>query len=87
VTLAAELAVPVAPATAIPAQLGPGDTISLTQGCETPLDALKTCAAERPIRCHPCDEAVVRLLLARARRTESDLVVSTAINPGTLALG
>jgi hypothetical protein len=61
--------------------------VSLTEGCETPLDALKSAAADGPIRCHPCDEAIVRLLIARARKGDCDLAVSSAVPPGTLCLG
>jgi hypothetical protein len=39
------------------------------------------------VRCNPCDEAVVRLLMARIRRTESALLVTNAICPGTLTFG
>jgi hypothetical protein len=76
-----------APAAAIPAQAGPALTISLTDGCETPMDALKTAPPDRPVRCHPCDEAIVRLLIARVRRPDDDLTVTTAVPPGTLCLG
>ena len=76
-----------APADVIPAQAGPLLTVSLTQGCESPLEALKAAPAEHTVRCHPCDEAVVLLLLSRVRRTHADLLVTTAISPGTLCLG
>lgn len=86
VTLAPELPA-VAPADAIPVQPGPGATVSLTGGCETPMEALKAAKAGLPVGCHPCDEAIVRLLLARLRRCPDDLVVSQTVRPGTLALG
>ena len=76
-----------APADAIPAQFGPLLTISLTQGCEAPLEALKAAPVDHRVRCHPCDEAVVLLLLSRVRRANNDLLVTTAIRPGTLCLG
>ncbi len=76
-----------APADVIPAQTGPLLTVSLTQGCEAPLEALKTAPADHSVRCHPCDEAVVLLLLARVRRATHDLLVTSAISPGTLSLG
>jgi hypothetical protein len=78
---------PVAPADAIPVQSGPSVTVSLTDGCDTPMDALRSSAEDLAIRCHPCDEAVVRLLVGRVRRTEDCLIVSPAIPPGTLWLG
>jgi hypothetical protein len=77
----------VAPADAIPVQSGPSLTVSLTDGCDTPMDALRTTAEDLAIRCHPCDEAIVRLLVGRVRRTEDCLIVSPAIPPGTLWLG
>ncbi len=83
---AAVAAIPGAPLDAIPAQSGPQLTVSLTDGCEAPLEALKTSAHDRLVRCHPCDEAVVRLLMARVRRTEVVLLVTAAICPGTLSL-
>ncbi len=76
-----------APLEAIPIQAGPQLTVSLTDGCEAPLEALKTAAHDRMVHCHPCDEAVVRLLMARVRRTEAALLVTTSICPGTLSLG
>ncbi len=100
-TLATELASPGFPAPAaaavaapsgapldvIPVQAGPQLTVSLTEGCEAPLEALKSLAHDRTVRCHPCDEAVVRLLMARVRRAEAALLVTTAICPGSLSLG
>jgi hypothetical protein len=80
-------AAPVAPADAIPAQGGPSVTVSLTDGCDTPMDALRSTAEDLAIRCHPGDEAVVRLLVGRVRRTEECLIVSPSIPPGTLWLG
>jgi hypothetical protein len=76
-----------APLDAIPVQPGPQLTVSLTGGCEAPLEALKTSAQDRMVRCHPCDEAVVRLLMARVRRAEAALLVTPAVCPGTLDLG
>ena len=76
-----------APLDVIPVQTGPQLTVSLTGGCEAPLEALKVAGLDRVVRCNPCDEAVVRLLMARIRRTESALLVTTAICPGTLTLG
>jgi hypothetical protein len=75
-----------APLDSIPLQAGPQLTVSLTDGCEAPLEALKTAAQDRMVRCHPCDEAIVRLLMARVRRTEAVLLVTAAICPGTLCL-
>jgi hypothetical protein len=83
---AAALALP-APAEAIPSQLPrPSFVVSLTGGCDAPLEALKAVPAGHDIRCNPCDEAIVRLLLARTRRGDS-LVVTAAVSPGTLRLG
>ncbi len=76
-----------APLEAIPVQAGPHVTVSLTGGCEAPLEALKTATDDRLVHCHPCDEAIVRLLLARARRADAALLVTTTICPGTLSLG
>lgn len=76
-----------APLDVIPVQAGPQLTVSLTDGCEAPLEALKTVSNDRAIRCHPCDEAVVRLLMGRVRRAETALLVTTAIAPGTLSFG
>ena len=77
----------VAPADAIPLQVGPSLTVSLTDGCETPLEAIRSAARDLAIRCHPCDEAVVRLLLVRLRRSEEHLVITPGISPGTLCFG
>ena len=76
-----------APLDAIPVQAGPHVTVSLTDGCEAPLEALKAAAIDRAVCCHPCDEAVVRLLLARARRHEAALLVTASVCPGTLNFG
>jgi hypothetical protein len=76
-----------APLDVIPVQAGPQITVSLTDGCEAPLEALKSVGHDRVVRCNPCDEAVVRLLMARIRRTESALLVTNAICPGTLTFG
>jgi hypothetical protein len=91
VTLTTELISPGAalsgaPLDVIPVQLGPQLTISLTEGCEAPLEALKT-SHDRTVRCHPCDEAVVRLLMGRVRRAETALLVTATIAPGTLSFG
>ncbi len=83
----ASLAPPAAPsADAIPAQPGPALVVSLTEGCDAPLDALKSAPADHLIRCHPCDEAIVLLLLARARRSDA-LQTTALVLPGTLSLG
>jgi hypothetical protein len=76
-----------APLDVIPVQTAPHLTVSLTEGCEAPLEALKATSVDRTIRCHPCDEAVVRLLIGRVRLNESALLVTTAISPGTLSFG
>ena len=77
-----------APLDVIPVQGGPLLTVSLTEGCEAPLEALKTASLDRAVRCHPCDEAVVRLLMGRVRRAaDTALLVTAAIAPGTLSLG
>jgi hypothetical protein len=76
-----------APLDVIPVQPAPHFTVSLTEGCEAPLEALKATSADRTISCHPCDEAVVRLLMGRVRWTESALLVTTTISPGTLSFG
>jgi hypothetical protein len=72
---------PVAPAAAIPMQIGPAVTVSLLHGCEQPLEALKS--APRSVACHPCDEAVVRLLVARVRHP-IELLICPKVAPGTL---
>ena len=77
----------VAPADSIPLQIGPSFTVSLTDGCDTPLEAIRSAARDLAIRCHPCDEAIVRLLLVRVRRSEDLLVVTPGISPGTLCFG
>lgn len=76
-----------APAAAIPAQVSvPVVLVSLTEGCDAPLEALKLAPSGRAIRCHPCDEAIVRLLLTRTRRSDP-LQTCYSILPGTLSLG
>jgi hypothetical protein len=76
-----------APADAIPVQsTDPSVVVSLTEGCDAPLEALKLTPDDHEISCHPCDEAIVRLLLARSRRGE-ELQISSAVAPGTLSLG
>ena len=64
----------------------PAVIVSLTQGCDAPLDALKSTGAGA-VSCHPCDEAIVRLLLGRVPRHDGDLIVTVSIRPGTLHLG
>ena len=76
-----------APVDVIPVQTAPHLTVSLTQGCEAPLEALKATSLDRTIHCHPCDEAVVRLLMGRVRRSQSALLVTASISPGTLSFG
>ena len=76
-----------APLDVIPVQSGPLLTVSLTEGCDAPLEALKNAPLDRNVRCHPCDEAVVRLLMGRVRRTEATLLVTASVRPGTLHLG
>ena len=76
-----------APAAAIPAQATPPTVVvSLTEGCDAPLEALKLAPIGHEVSCHPCDEAIVRLLLARSRHAET-LQISSAVFPGTLSLG
>jgi hypothetical protein len=76
-----------APAVVIPSQpAAPSVVVSLTEGCDAPLEALKLAPLDHDVHCHPCDEAIVRLLLARARRTDR-LQISCAVTPGTLRLG
>jgi hypothetical protein len=76
-----------APLDAIPVQAGPQLTVSLTEGCDAPLEAMKTATHEPTICCHPCDEAVVRLLMGRVRLAETALLVTPTIAPGTLSVG
>jgi hypothetical protein len=86
VTLELAPALP-APAEAIPSQQArPSLVVSLTGGCDAPLEALKAAPADHDIRCNPCDEAIVQLLLARTRRG-GVLFVTEAVTPGTLRLG
>lgn len=61
--------------------------VSLTAGCEAPLEALKAFPRLYTVRCHPCDEAIVRLLMRRVRCPDSALLITTSISPGTLTLG
>jgi hypothetical protein len=75
----------VVPAEHIPLQSAPALTISLTEGCDAPLDALRA-APDRAVACHPCDEAIVTLLLLRVRRFEGPILTSAEIKPGTLRL-
>jgi hypothetical protein len=76
-----------APAAAIRSQrLAPTVVVSLTEGCDAPLDALKLAPLGHDISCHPCDEAIVRLLMARIHRSDP-LLVSASVAPGTLCLG
>jgi hypothetical protein len=75
----------VVPSEHIPLQPTPAITISLTEGCDVPLDALRS-APERMVCCHPYDEAVVQLLLLRLRRTEAAVLISPDVTPGTLQL-
>ena len=70
----------------IPVQGSPALTVSLTQGCDVPLEALRA-AAERTVSCHPCDEAVVALLVARVRRTGVPFSTNDDVSPGTLRIG
>jgi hypothetical protein len=76
-----------APLDVIPVQTTPHLTVSLTEGCEAPMEALRATSADRPIRCNPCDEAVVRLLMGRIRRADAALLVTSSISPGTLSFG
>jgi hypothetical protein len=76
-----------APASSIPAQLtSPTVVVSLTDGCDAPLEALKLAPVDHEISCHPCDEAIVRFLLSRTHRGTA-LQISPTVSPGTLALG
>lgn len=61
-------------------------TVSLVEGCESPLEALRTAGQDDIIRCHPYDEAVVRLLMG-STGSETALFVTTSVPPGTLSLG
>jgi hypothetical protein len=75
------------PAVAIPFQpKAPSVLVSLTEGCDAPLEALKLAPLDHDVQCNPCDEAIVRLLMARTRRAD-ELQISAAISPGTLRLG
>jgi hypothetical protein len=76
-----------APRAAIPAQpTSPTEVVSLTGGCDAPLDALKQFPVDHQVSCHPCDEAIVRLLLSRGRHADT-LKISSAVAPGTLVIG
>jgi hypothetical protein len=71
----------------IPAQLTATTVVvSLTAGCDAPLEALKQSPVEHEVSCHPCDEAIVRLLLGRGHHADG-LQISTAVAPGTLVIG
>jgi hypothetical protein len=71
----------------IPTQpTAPTVVVSLTQGCDAPLEALKLTPVDHQVSCHPCDEAIVRLLLGRGRHAD-ELQISTAVAPGTLVIG
>ena len=59
--------------------------VSLTQGCDAPLDALRA-LPDCAVSCHPCDEAVVMLLLLRTRRGALALLTCPDVDPGTLRL-
>jgi hypothetical protein len=74
-----------APAEAIAARSA-SVVLSLTEGCDTPLEALKLAPLGHQIRCHPCDEAIVRLLMSRTLRAET-LQITYSVSPGTLCLG
>jgi hypothetical protein len=87
VTVTLEFLPAAAPAVAIPSQpAAPSVVVSLTEGCDAPLEALKLAPLDHDVHCHPCDEAIVRLLMARTRRSDA-LQISYTVTPGTLRLG
>jgi hypothetical protein len=60
--------------------------VSMTDGAEAPLRALRDTPHETHVRCHPCDEGIVRYLLSHVDRFDCELAVDAAVPPGELAL-
>jgi hypothetical protein len=61
-------------------------TVSMTAGADAPLRALRDAPASAVVICHPCDEAIVRHLVAHAHRADCAVQVDANVSPGVLAL-
>ena len=61
-------------------------TVSMTAGAEAPLAALKAAPRGATVICHPCDEAIVRHLVAHVGRADVVLHVDETAPAGELGL-
>jgi hypothetical protein len=69
-----------------PVRLAYRRVVSLTCGAEAPLQALTDAPTAAGIRCHPCDEAIVRHLVGHVARHDCELRVDENVAPGELAI-
>jgi len=61
-------------------------TVNMTDGADAPLKALREAPTAALVSCHPCDEAIVRHLLAHVSRADCVVLVDAAATPGQLAV-
>lgn len=61
-------------------------TVSMTAGADEPLRVLADAPTRASVSCHPCDEAIVRHLLAHVRRHDCPVLVDVEVDPGVLAV-
>lgn len=79
-------AVAAAPSTAPASGLLLQQSVSMTAGAEEPLAALAAAPVAAVVVCHPCDEAIVRHLMAHVGRRDIGLLVDGTAAPGALGL-
>jgi hypothetical protein len=61
-------------------------TVSMTAGADEPLRMLADAPTAASVNCHPCDEAIVRHLVAHVGRIDCSLRVDPEVAPGVLAI-
>lgn len=61
-------------------------TVSMTAGAEAPLRLLSDAPAAAAVNCHPCDEAIVRHLVAHVGRMDCPIRLDPEVTPGVLAV-
>jgi hypothetical protein len=69
-----------------PAGIAYRRSVSMTAGAEEPLRLLADAPTAATVNCHPCDEAIVRHLVAHIGRIDCPLLVDPEVPPGMLAV-
>jgi len=61
-------------------------SVSMTAGADEPLRLQRDAPTSAAVSCHPCDEAIVRHLVAHVGRLDCPLTLDPQVAPGMLAV-